>query len=1357
MNANQTKSDQTVFGARLSHTASKKQIPMNINCSTVTTAHPRRWRPLVIVLITLLASQCLMEAAPALFTDAALTTPGLVGSYVNRSLETVSVPNDWRTTQTISGTRTNAVLNFSTATWGARAPVGVTGGSDADWENFSVQWDGYLHVTQAGDRLATESDDGSRMWIDLNTNSIFEPTELINNGWGKGQGPTVGERSWRLPAGVFAIRIQYYEIGGGNEFRLVSPPWIPRQFVASADNPVQTVKAIGLSYNPRVPSEANRRVNEVFNWGDPRTQAEQFARDIEWMTGGAVVVQIVQWRDLEELPAFADGFRYSPDDYVAKWRSGGPWHSSGGDFYRLAREQGIEALVNSGQIDEIWAFGPPGTDLFGESWMAGPNSFFINGPGFPNIGLDRAIVGYGFNYERGVAEMVHNLCHRTENHGQRAFGDWNLANPVTAFDKFSANYLDSPGRTAGVGTCHVPANADAHYDYGDVRVVPSTAFDWANYPATTGATTAVSRATWVMGSGLDDQRDYLNFYFGMMPRNPGTAADGRQANWFKYIWDFNSYEAGTGAVRQEDAFASGPTIRASGGTTQDFTVRYYDVTGINPATLDSSDIQVTGPGGFSQIATLVNAGTQVSTTAGTARTVTYRVTAPGGTWDAGDSGLYRINVRANQVRDTLGNYVPVGEVGTFQVVIENPAALNIAQMLANGQASVVNTTIDIGPIESLFDGSVDTLIRTPNIDPAAVTLTFTTPKTFYGFRTYFSYAGGNPAYQWKIETANTQADLDTQTGSWQQAVALTGTPSDTFSSATLPTPITAKLARLTTTRLTGDDYIHINEWQLLGPPNTDTTPPTAAGTSPNVASPGGTAQFITVTYADATSVDGSSLNNADIVVTGPNGFSTTATFYAVDDYLAGTPRVATYWFIPPGGTWDSTDNGSYYFALQANQVRDIVGNTAAGQPLGTFSANIAPPVRRPSYDLAESNAALWIGGAEGGTASTTNDATRRILGASSIHYTTDGGFDTWVRFPPAFHADWDLTDATNFYFSVYAENSNPGAFQNNSPWFRLNDVAGGYYEYRYYENDTQSDPLNSALNQWHAFSVPLRAADTVTNGWRRTIVGTPRLDHIGSVEFHADTWGGGFDLWYDRVGFDLPVKVIAASFDAAPPHQLTMRFDQNVAASLTTADIQLQNLTNSTIIAPATLSLTYASGTNIATVTFPGQPDGKLVDAPYRLTIVANAVADPASNTLAAAFIYDFTVANDTDGDDMPDAWETANGLSPTNSADATLDADSDGLTNLAEYRAGTNPQNPASCFVITSVIRTNTGVNLTWSSVAERQYQIYWSDDLHTWAVLSNGIAPVVVSATGNTTSYSFAVADNAPHRFYRVEVLFP
>ncbi|MBI2440933.1 MAG: hypothetical protein HYV35_06125 [Lentisphaerae bacterium] len=53
--------------------------------------------------------------------------------------------------------------------------------------------------------------------------------------------------------------------------------------------------------------------------------------------------------------------------------------------------------------------------------------------------------------------------------------------------------------------------------------------------------------------------------------------------------------------------------------------------------------------------------------------------------------------------------------------------------------------------------------------------------------------------------------------------------------------------------------------------------------------------------------------------------------------------------------------------------------------------------------------------------------------------------------------------------------------------------------------------------------------------------------------------------------------------------------------------------------------------------------------------------------------------AQDTDGDQMPDTWEIKFGLSETNAADALIDTDADGLTNLWEYAAGSDPLNQDS------------------------------------------------------------------------------
>ncbi len=103
----------------------------------------------------------------------------------------------------------------------------------------------------------------------------------------------------------------------------------------------------------------------------------------------------------------------------------------------------------------------------------------------------------------------------------------------------------------------------------------------------------------------------------------------------------------------------------SGGTTHSFTVAFSDNQALDVSSLDGGDIRVTGPGGFSQLATFVS----VTPASGTSRTATYRISAPGGAWDSADNGVYTVALQASQVRDAAGNPVAAKTLGTFSVNI----------------------------------------------------------------------------------------------------------------------------------------------------------------------------------------------------------------------------------------------------------------------------------------------------------------------------------------------------------------------------------------------------------------------------------------------------------------------------------------------------------------------------------------------------------------------------------------------------------------------------------------------------------------------------------------------------------------
>ncbi len=119
--------------------------------------------------------------------------------------------------------------------------------------------------------------------------------------------------------------------------------------------------------------------------------------------------------------------------------------------------------------------------------------------------------------------------------------------------------------------------------------------------------------------------------------------------------------------------------------------------------------------------------------------------------------------------------------------------------------------------------------------------------------------------------------------------------------------------------------------------------------------------------------------------------------------------------------------------------------------------------------------------------------------------------------------------------------------------------------------------------------------------------------------------------------------------------------------------------------------------------------------------------------------------ANDADQDGMPDGWESRYGLASNDPSDATADLDGDGLTNLDEFRAGTNPADAASTLRILRAERMANGVNVSFSAPAGLKFRLEKSSDLNqtAWEQVGNvlpgqgGAASILDSGAGEGQSF--------------------
>jgi hypothetical protein len=240
----------------------------------------------------------------------------------------------------------------------------------------------------------------------------------------------------------------------------------------------------------------------------------------------------------------------------------------------------------------------------------------------------------------------------------------------------------------------------------------------------------------------------------------------------------------------------------------------------------------------------------------------------------------------------------------------------------------------------------------------------------------------------------------------------------------------------------------------------------------------------------------------------------------------------------------------------------------------------------------------------------------------------------------------------------------------------------------------------------------------------------------------------------DATDFTLS-RIDATKFGNDPANWIAVRPTPAAANSTSPGPIILQQPASQIAAAAQNVRLIVtASGPNLQ---YQWRREGTNLPNAVAATLVLTNV-QPAQTGAYSVVVYNSSAATasenayvsigaDYDRDGMDDNWELAHGFNPFDASDANADADGDGISNLQEYVAGTDPHDNSS-YLSVDKIEPGANTTITFNAAPGRSYTIEFTDSLSpaNWQKLTD--------VFGGDNGWTAQVNDQPPvsTRYYRI-----